>query len=77
MCFNKEQLNIRAAQKKDYPQICQLVKNQEELFYCFTKATFPLTESILEEGLLKRADVKAISAKGSFLVGIVSPYIFI
>lgn len=49
-------LSYRAVEVSDLKKICQLPKNEEELFFMFPKAEYPLTENQLESAINSRFD---------------------
>lgn len=49
-------LSYRTVEVSDFKKICQLPKNEEELFFMFPKAEYPLTESQLESAINSRFD---------------------
>lgn len=53
-------LSYRAVEVSDLKKICQLPKNEEELFFMFPKAEYPLTESQLESAINSRFDSTTI-----------------
>ncbi len=46
------QISYRAVQADDLKKISQLPKNEEELFFMFPRAEYPLTESQLEAAII-------------------------
>lgn len=46
----------RAVKESDLPEICLLPESPQELFYCFPKASFPLSAEIVRESILNRSD---------------------
>lgn len=53
-------LSYRTVEVSDLKKICQLPKNEEELFFMFPKAKYPLTESQLESAINSRFDSTVI-----------------
>lgn len=53
-------LSHRTVEISDIEKICQLPKNEEELFFMFPKAEYPLTESQLESAINSRFDSTVI-----------------
>lgn len=53
-------LSYRTVEVSDLKKICQLPKNEEELFFMFPKAEYPLTESQLESAINSRFDSTVI-----------------
>lgn len=53
-------LSHRSVEVSDLGKICQLSKNEEELFFMFPKAEYPLTESQLESAINSRFDSTVI-----------------
>lgn len=49
-------LSYRPAERPDFEKICNLPQNEEELFFMFPKADFPLTVSRLESTVDSRFD---------------------
>lgn len=49
-------LSYRTVVASDLEKICQLPKNEEELFFMFPKAEYPLIESQLESAINSRFD---------------------
>lgn len=49
-------LSYRSVEVSDLEKICQLPKNEEELFFMFPKAEYPLSESQLESAVNSRFD---------------------
>lgn len=53
-------LSYRTVEVRDIKKICQLPKNEEELFFMFPQAEYPLTESQLESAINSRFDSTVI-----------------
>ena len=53
-------LSHRTVEVSDLKRICQLPKDEEELFFMFPKAEYPLTERQLEFAINSRFDSKVI-----------------
>lgn len=53
-------LSYRTVEVSDLEKICQLPKNEEELFFMFPKAEYPLTENQLESAINSRFDSTVI-----------------
>ena len=49
-------LTYRPATENDIRLVCGFPKNEEELFFLFPKATFPLTVSQLQDAIAQRSD---------------------
>lgn len=47
-------ITFRAVEERDYEEICLLPQNEEELFFMFPKAKYPLSINYLEESLQNR-----------------------
>lgn len=58
--MNNNNLSYKAVEVSDLKKICQLPKNEEELFFMFPKAEYPLTESQLESAINSRFDSTVI-----------------
>ncbi|WP_114417922.1 GNAT family N-acetyltransferase [Marinospirillum perlucidum] len=54
----------REVREEDLPQLIELPRTPEELFYCFPRAHFPLTVEQLRAGLAKRSDSTLIEKDG-------------
>ncbi|GGG22174.1 GNAT family N-acetyltransferase [Paenibacillus abyssi] len=48
--------NYRSLQKNDLETICSFPKSEEELYYMFPKATYPLTPKQIEEAVKSRLE---------------------
>lgn len=57
-------LTHRAVTEKDIPIICSWVKNQDELFYFFPRATYPLTPEQLREAIAQRKNSTVVELEG-------------
>lgn len=57
-------LTHRPAKETDIPIICGFPQSEEELFFLFPKATYPLTPSQLREAILQRADSTVVEYSG-------------
>lgn len=53
-------LSYRTVQPDDFEKICQLPKNEEELFFMFPMAEYPLSKSQLESAINSRFDSTVI-----------------
>lgn len=53
-------LSYRTVEVSDLKKICQLPKNEEELFFMFPKAEYPLTENQLKSAINSRFDSTVI-----------------
>lgn len=49
-------LTHRPVSEKDMPIICGFPQNEDELFFLFPKATFPLTPAQLQDAVAQRSD---------------------
>lgn len=58
--MNTNYLSHRTVEVSDLKKICQLPKDEEELFFMFPKAEYPLTESQLESAVNSRFDSTAV-----------------
>lgn len=60
VCHNKKldhiQLTPRPVAEKDIQTICSFPQTEDELFFLFPKATFPLTPSQLQDAIARRSD---------------------
>lgn len=57
-------LTHRPTKETDIPIICGFPQSEEELFFLFPKATYPLTPSQLREAILQRADSTVVEHSG-------------
>jgi len=57
-------LSHRPVEEKDIPIICGFPQNEEELFFLFPKASFPLAPSQLQEAI-DRSDSTVVEFNGS------------
>jgi len=57
-------LSHRPVAEKDIERICGFPQNEDELFFCFPLATFPLTGPQLHEAIARRADATVIELDG-------------
>lgn len=53
-------LSHRTVEVSNLKKLCQLPKDEEELFFMFPKAEYPLTESQLESAINSRLDSTVI-----------------
>ncbi|WP_375055125.1 GNAT family N-acetyltransferase [Zobellella sp. DQSA1] len=58
------ELSHRAATFADLAIVCTFATSAEELFYCFPKARFPLTEAQLEQAVRERAGATVVELDG-------------
>lgn len=54
----------RPVSEADLPALCALPRTPEELFYCFPRADFPLTEAQLRASIAQRADSTVVELDG-------------
>lgn len=54
----------REAREEDISVICGFPTTAEELFHCFPKADFPLTEAALRESMAARSDSTVVELSG-------------
>ena len=54
----------REVADSDIPEICKLPETREELFYCFPKASFPLSEPDLRQCIEMRSDSTVVELAG-------------
>lgn len=54
----------RAVAEKDIPAICSWARNQEELYYFFPKAIYPLTAEQLSESIAQRKNSTVVEFEG-------------
>ena len=66
-------LSARLVQTNDLDQICKLPLNQEELFFMFPKANFPLTVAQLQAAIENRTD-STVFLYNSGIVGFANFY---
>lgn len=59
----KEHLSYRAVQEADFEKICTLPQSEEELFFMFPRAEYPLTVSQLKTAVDSRHDSTVILYK--------------
>jgi ribosomal protein S18 acetylase RimI-like enzyme len=57
-------LSHRPVEEKDIPIICGFPQNEDELFFLFPKASFPLAPSQLQEAIESRADSTVVEING-------------
>lgn len=57
-------LTHRAVAETDIPVICSWVTNQDELYYFFPKATYPLTPEQLSREIAQRANSTVVELEG-------------
>lgn len=57
-------MHLREAREGDIPEICKLPKTREELFYCFPRAAFPLSEGEVRQSIEKRSDSTVVEVAG-------------
>ena len=54
----------RQARESDIPKICLLPESPEELFYCFPKASFPLSGEDIRKSMEDRTDSTVVELNG-------------
>ncbi len=59
-----ESMLIREVTEEDILQICTLAETQDELFYCFPKANFPLSVADVRHSIETRASATVIEIAG-------------
>ncbi len=57
-------MHHREVTENDIPEICKLPKTREELFYCFPRASFPLSETDLRQCIEMRSDSTVVEVAG-------------
>ena len=57
-------LTYRPVSPKDIPLICRFPQNEDELFFLFPKAVFPLDEFQLERVIAERSDSTVVELDG-------------
>lgn len=55
---------IREVTEDDIEQICKLAETREELFYCFPRATFPLSMADVRNSIQTRASATVVEKNG-------------
>jgi ribosomal protein S18 acetylase RimI-like enzyme len=60
----REPVHRREVTEDDIPEICRLPKTREELFYCFPRASFPLTEAEVRRNIEQRSDSTVVEVAG-------------
>lgn len=68
-----ENLSYRALQETDFEKVCALPQNEEELFFMFPRAEYPLTIHQLKEAIASRYDSTVIIKEGE-VVGFANFY---
>lgn len=58
-------LTHRPVTEQDLPTICTFAQNEDELFYCFPKAAFPLTPAQLQGAIAQRSDSTVVELDGA------------
>jgi len=58
------ELAVRDIEERDYPLICHMAQNQQDLFYSFPMADFPLMEEALKKELQNRIDPLVVVYQG-------------
>ncbi|MGM0642388.1 MAG: GNAT family N-acetyltransferase [Thermodesulfobacteriota bacterium] len=62
-----EPVHHREVTQDDIPEICKLSETREELFYCFPRAAFPLSESEVRQVIENRSDSTVVEDAGRFV----------
>lgn len=57
-------MHVREVTEGDLSEICRLPKTREELFYCFPRAVFPLSEADVRNSIEKRSDSTVVEVAG-------------
>ena len=60
-------LTHRPATEKDIALICSFPRNEDELFFLFPRAEFPLTPSQLQQAMAQRADSTVVEQDGEIV----------
>ena len=60
----KKKVSFRDVREEDYPGICRMVRDEEELFLANDKGTYPFTVEQLKELLRRREEPTALMAEG-------------
>lgn len=58
------EVRFRAVSEQDIPRICSFARNEQELFFFFPAATWPLTEAQLQDSITQRSDSTVIELDG-------------
>jgi len=66
-------LTCRPVAEKDIPRICGFARNEDELFFFFPAATWPLTHEQLRDSIAQRSDSTVIERDGQ-VVGFANFY---
>src|SRR5437870_5388939 len=66
-------LSYRPVEEQDIPRICSFARNEEELFFFFPAATWPLTHEQLRNSIAQRSDSTVIEQDGQ-VVGFANFY---
>lgn len=59
-----ERMTLRPVNEQDIPVICGFPQNEEELFFIFPKASYPLTPGQLREAIAQRSDSTVVELDG-------------
>jgi ribosomal protein S18 acetylase RimI-like enzyme len=54
----------REVTEDDIPEVCKLPETREELFYCFPRAAFPLSEAEVRKSIGERSDSTVVEVAG-------------
>ena len=57
-------MHLREVTEDDISDICRLPDTREELFYCFPRAAFPLSEAEVRQSIEKRSDSTVVEVEG-------------
>lgn len=57
-------MHHREVMENDIPKICKLPETREELFCCFPRASFPLSETDLRQCIEMRSDSTVVEFAG-------------
>ncbi|WP_299178917.1 GNAT family N-acetyltransferase [uncultured Neptuniibacter sp.] len=57
-------MQSRQVRESDLPRICLLPESAEELFYCFPRASFPLTAENVSKAIAERSDSTVVELNG-------------
>ncbi|APC17512.1 GNAT family N-acetyltransferase [Pseudomonas frederiksbergensis] len=66
-------ISFRPVNEQDIPRICSFARNEEELFFFFPAATWPLTHEQLRGSIAQRSDSTVIELDGT-VVGFANFY---
>ena len=66
---------FRTAEERDIPRVCSFAQTEQDLFFFFPAATWPLTHEQLRESIAKRSDSTVIERDGQ-VVGFANFYLW-